>query len=402
MTGAKKMNVAVKMPDYETRSFFDYETRAMPESEERRNNYIQELESIIDKAKMEKRYLSTAEQNRFDQIKRDIQRIDQNTNQRSFDKFVNVKEAHTDDVEKRMLFEEQSRHLMEYLVKGELRNLTASASGGAIVPEEIAKFVVDKIVNQSPILQQANLITTNADISVPVFDYTQLGVGYITENVELVEASQNYASVKLTNFIIAGLVKCSRSLVNRADFPVLEYLLGSLAKRIGLFLENQLILGTGTGQLRGLTTLAAGQTITTGAAGTLAPDEIITLMSKLPSAHAENGVFLCNPTTWATILKFKTTDGDYLFNAGNFGADRGNMLLGRPLYVSDAVPSIGTGSKFLYFLDPQAITVKMTEQIGVQVLDQTFASSYNYGLLGYCECDSAITSSQGVAALVGA
>lgn len=378
---------------FETRSMSDYEAY------EKRNQLLENMETMLNATRTEKRSFSATEAAQYNNYKRQIEAIDRASAETSFDGLTQVG-GNAD--EKRMLLEEQTKNFMAYVQKGEMRNLTAAASGGAVVPTEISQMIVDKIVNSSPLVQLCNRITTNADISVPVFDFTALSAGYITENVDMTEASPNFAQVKLTNYIIAGIVKCSRSLVNRADINVLEFLTTSIAKRLGYFLEREMILGTGTNALRGLTTLAAGQTNTGAAIGAIGGDELIDLLAKLPASLQENAIFLMNPVTWANIQKLKSTgSGDYLFNVGGFGQNFGPSLLGKRVHVSDSVPVQATGTKFIYALDPQAVTLKMTTDVGVQILDQTFAASYNYGLMGFVECDSAITTTQGVVALVG-
>lgn len=386
------MKKLAKIP-FETRSMSDYEAY------EKRNQLLENMETMLNATRTEKRSFSATEAAQYNNYKRQIEAIDRASAETSFDGLTQVG-GNAD--EKRMLLEEQTKNFMAYVQKGEMRNLTAAASGGAVVPTEISQMIVDKIVNSSPLVQLCNRITTNADISVPVFDFTALSAGYITENVDMTEASPNFAQVKLTNYIIAGIVKCSRSLVNRADINVLEFLTTSIAKRLGYFLEREMILGTGTNALRGLTTLAAGQTNTGAAIGAIGGDELIDLLAKLPASLQENAIFLMNPVTWANIQKLKSTgSGDYLFNVGGFGQNFGPSLLGKRVHVSDSVPVQATGTKFIYALDPQAVTLKMTTDVGVQILDQTFAASYNYGLMGFVECDSAITTTQGVVALVG-
>ena len=390
-------NLAYKMPNIETRmlSFSDMSERQLVEE---RNNRIQSMEDLISKGKKESRALSGTEENRFHICKSEVNEIDRLLQAKK----LNFNSSGSSKVENRALFEEQAQHLMEYLTKGEMRNLTASGSGGAVVPTEISNMIIDKIVNQSPLLQLANRIETNADVSVPVFDFTQVGAGYILEGNEIIDSSQDFSSIKLTNHIIAGLVKCSRSLVNRSDINVLEYLTGALARNIAYFLERELILGTGTNSLRGLTTLPAGQQMTGAGAGAITGDEMIELLSMLPASLQEQAIFVMNPTTWAEIMKLKTTGGDYLFSVGQFGQNMGQTLLGKRVHVSDSVPSQATGEKFIYCLDPQSLTIKMTTQVGVQLLDQAFASTYNYGLMGFVECDSAVTTTQGVVSLIGA
>jgi HK97 family phage major capsid protein len=384
------------------------ETRALQtqlnerEMVEQRNNLLEELETIVDLAKVERRSLSGKEQNRFNAIKAEISSLDlqMQSKQLGFDNLQPIKGT---SVETRAKLEEETRALMDYIVKQDMRSLTASASGNAVIPTQISKMIVDKIVQMSPILQRANIINTNADISIPVFDFTTIQAAYIIEGNEISEQSQNYEQLKLTNHIIAALVRCSRSLVNRSDFNVLEFLVNAMAKNLGWFLERQLILGTGTNQLRGLTTLPSAQQVTGATTLTTTAEELIDLSLRLPQFYQERAIWVTNPETLSDIYKLKASgSGEFLFANGSMGNGMGMSLLGKPVYVSDAVPVNAPGANYIYYLDPSALTVKMTQDIGIQILDQTYASTYNYGILGFVECDSAITETQGVVSLVGA
>lgn len=375
------------------------ETRSMPQEVEKRNTLLEELENIIETAKTEKRSLSSKENSRFSVVKSEIDAIDLKLAEDS------VKAIASGKFETRMKSRDEikeERAFLDYVVKGDMRALSASGSGGAVIPTTIAQQVVDRIVQQSPLLQNATFFNTNSDLVVPVFDFTQITSGYITENTPLADTGAEFASVRLSNFIVAALIRLSRSLVNRSDIDVVNYLVGAMAKNLGYFLERELILGTGTTRLRGLATLPAEQQFVGATTLDITGDELIDLQLRLPQLYQENAVWVMNPSTLSGIRKLKSAQGEYLFSVGQFGSDMGMTLLGKPVYLSDAVPVNAPDALAVYYLDPACLYIKMTEQIGVQVLDQTFANSYQYGILGYVECDSAIAEIQGVVAYRGA
>lgn len=379
------------------------ETRAMPKLEEQRNLLLEKMEELTTLARQENRSFKQDEIKKFEEYRTEINDIDRQLQAQNHGFGIMVPVRGTGaDLETRAKQDKEERAFLDYIVKGDMRSLSASGSGGAVIPTSIASRIVDKMVQMSPLLQRATIFRTNADLSVPVFDFTQIITGYILEGNAISDTSQEFAQVKLTNYIAAALVKVSRSLVNRSDIDVLNYLVTAIAKSLGYFLERQLILGTGTASIRGLATVPTAQRYTGATTGAISGDEVIEMQLRLAQAYQDNAIWVMNPESLADIRKLKTANGDYLFSVGQFGSDMGMTLLGKPVFLSDAVPVNGPGALAIHYLDPQCLYIKMTTDVGIQLLDQAYASSYQYGLLGFVELDSAIAEVQGIVTYVGA
>lgn len=371
---------------------------------EKRNNLLEKLETILNKSKAEKRSLTGAEQTEFNKATNEIKNIDrqlQITDLESQKALLETREIKGETAEKRAQLEAETRALMDYIVKADMRALSASGSGGAVVPTEISKMIVDKVVNQSLLLKNSTIFNTNADLTIPVTDFTQITTAYLTEGTTITDTGTDFSSVKLTNKIIGALIKLGRSLVNRSDIEILPYLVNQMAKNLGWFIEKELVTGTGTARLSGLVTLPAGQQFTGATTGVIASDELIDLQLKLPQSYQDNAIWVMNPTTLASIYKLKDSAGNFLFNRGDMGANLGLTLLGKPVMLSDSMPTNGVGALPIYYLNPACMYVKMTQDVQVLTLDQTFAQTYQYGILGAVEMDSAIAETQGIVAYKG-
>ena len=62
--------------DFERKAARKFETRALPDLIEQRNNLVEEMENIIKDAEKETRALTDDETSRFDEIKKEIDGID--------------------------------------------------------------------------------------------------------------------------------------------------------------------------------------------------------------------------------------------------------------------------------------------------------------------------------------
>ena len=180
-----------------------YEIRSMPTLVEQRNNLIQEMEGLIEKAKSETRSLDDTESTRFDEIKTEITKIDKTIQaEKEADKLSTTQQAkNTDEEEKRALEEEN----FVKFIKGDTRALDV-ANNGAIIPTDIANRILTRVKEISPIYQRSTVFNVGGDLDFPAFDANSIVTGYVADMEELIAQNGNFTSRKLQNFIAGSLV----------------------------------------------------------------------------------------------------------------------------------------------------------------------------------------------------
>ena len=77
----------------------------------------------------------------------------------------------------------------------------------------------------------------------------------------------------------------------------------------------------------------------------------------------------------------------------------GNVLLGKPIYVSDNMDDIEAGKMVIYYGDMSGLAVKITEEMEVQVLREKYATQHAVGVVAWMELDAKIENDQKLAAL---
>ena len=75
-------------------------------------------------------------------------------------------------------------------------------------------------------------------------------------------------------------------------------------------------------------------------------------------------------------------------------------LLGKPVYLSDNMPTIASGAKAVLYGDYSGLSVKISEELNVQVLLEKYATQHAIGIVGWMEIDSAVADAQKLAVLV--
>lgn len=311
------------------------------------------------------------------------------------------KEARGDEkvenVEKseKQITEDEARSFANF-VRGEKRALSAGDNGG-IIPVSIANQIIEKVKELSPIYSLTTKFNVAGDLILPYYDETNssISASYIDEFTELTEGTGKFTTIKLQSFIIGVLAKVSKSLINKSDFDVTNFVINEVAKKISQFLEHELIVGT-TGKMTGV--LSATNVVETETVSKISADDIIDLEAEIPDIYVNNGCFIMNKKTRTSLKKLKDGQGNYLLQK-DFRENSSWTLLGHPVYISENMPEVADEAKAIVFGDMTGLAVKLTNNIETTVLTEKFATQYAIGVCAYIEIDSDIQDQQKIAVL---
>ena len=365
----------------------------MNELMEKRNNLLDEMDTLLNGAKAETRAFTNEETTRFDEIKAEIAQIDKTLTAEEESRSYEKKEV------TKMNPEQETRALEEKnfvaFIRGEERALDVANNGG-IVPKTVAKQIITKVKELSPILSLSTVFDVGGDILFPVYDETSssISAAYTDELAELTEGNGKFTTVKLESFIVGVLAKVSKSLVNRTDIDVLNFVINEVATKIAEFLEKEML--TGTTKMQGV--VNATKVVTTGAASAITSDELVDLQLSVPQRHQAKAVFIMNPITFKAVAKLKNDNGEYLLQK-DFREGFGYQLLGKPVYTSENMPVIATGNAVVAYGDMSGLYVKFAQNIEVQILKEKFATQHVLGVVAYAEVDSKIVEQDKLAVL---
>lgn len=374
------------------------EFRALPALEEKRNVLVEEMETILKKTKEETRAFSEAEQTRFDTIKKEVESIDKTISaDEEMRGFETKKSAKKSTEEEQRAIDE--KNFLDYIRTGQIRALGVTDNGAAIIPTEIAKRIVEKVKELSPIYQMATKFNVSGDLQFPVEDTAtgKITAAYVDDLTELVEGTGKFTSIKLQSHIVGALAKISKSLVNRSGFDLLGYVVRKIAEAIAEFLEKELITGNST-KMKGLITTL--NTVAAAAANAVTADELIDLQLSVPEALKKNPGWIMHKDTFKAIRKLKyAVTGEYLM-IKDPTQKAGWTLLGEPVYISENCPKMEASKKAVFYGEFDGLYVKLANDVQIQVLNEKYATQYAIGAVGYVEVDSAIVETQKIAALL--
>lgn len=380
------------------------------ELNERKNDLITRAEETLNKAKAEKRELTEAEAEELAEIRDNVRRIMKTLELKGeFDKMEGQdiekevlpkdEERKCGDEEKRALDEEKAfeNYIRGTVTNERATNLTpASNSGGVTIPTTIANRIIKKVYDMSPILQKSTKYNVKGKLELPYYDESTqaITVAWATEFQELESNVGKFTNITLTGYLAGALSLISRSLINNSQFDIVAFVVDRMAYDISRFIENALL--NGSGDVTGLSTVSNVVTANT----TITADDLITVQGKVKDVFQANAIWIMNEETRTTLRQLKSQTGSYLLNeVYDLASPFKSTLLGKPVYVSDNMPTVANGVTAIYYGDMSGLATKFSEDINIEVLREKYATQHAYGVVGWLEFDSKIEDPQKISAI---
>lgn len=374
--------------------------------QEQRAQHQEEMLAILDVAKTEERAMNDEEVSKFDELEKKIKLIDNTIEKEERARNMEDKKIVNPEVETVKVVEERTfanyiRRECGFAVEqraGE-QNVTL-ASNGAVIPVTIANRIISSVKEMCPILEKATIFNVKGTLKVPVWGNANtthnITVGYQTEFTDITADAGAFASVDLTGFLSGALTLVGKSVINNADIDVVNFIVGEMSKKIALFLEKELINGT-TDKATGA--LATTTTMNAGSISAITADNLIDLQAKIPTVYQAASCWVMAPTTFTAIRKLKYGDGKYVLQE-NASAEFPYSILGKPVYLSDNMPAIGSAAKAVLYGDLSGLGVNFRENIEIQILLEKYATMHAVGIVSWFEFDSDVIDNQKLATLV--
>lgn len=370
---------------------------------ERRVELQNQMDALVTAADTEERAMTEEETTQFDAAEAEIRAIDETVVREERARDLESPAAPTGTVEERAAAEEQA--FADYVLGrvSELRageqNMTM-ANNGAIIPTSIADRIIKAVKDRCPILAGATVYNVKGTLKVPVWGKANtthdIAVGYQTEFTEITADSGKFTSVDLGGYLAGALTLIGRSVENNGAFSVVNFIVEQMAEEIAVWIEGQLLAGTGSSAAQGALNTTTG--LTAAGAAAITADELIELQSKIKQAHQGNACWTMHPDTFTAIKKLKDGNNRYLLQDDVTGAFP-YRLLGKPVYLSDNMPSMAAGAKAVLYGDYSGLSVNFRENISIQVLREKYATQHAIGVVSWFEFDSRVTDHQKLAVL---
>lgn len=368
---------------------------------ERRAELQAQMDALVSAADTEQRAMSAEEISAFDAAEEEIRSIDETLDREERARRAAREPERRDDTGA----EAEERAFADYVLgrANELRtgeqNMTMG-NNGAIIPTTIANRIIKAVRDRCPILAGATIYNVKGTLKVPVWGKANtthdIAVGYQSEFTELTADSGAFASVDLGGYLAGALTLIGRSVENNGAFSVVDFIVEQMAEEIAVWIEGQLLTGTGASAAQGALNTTTGMTAASSTA--ITADELIELQAKIKQAYQGKACWTMNPATFTAIKKLKDSNNRYLLQDDVTG-EFPYRLLGKPVYLSDNMPAIAASAKAVLYGDYSGLSVNFRENISIEVLREKYATQHAIGVVSWFEFDAKVTDNAKLAVL---
>ena len=366
-----------------------------------------EMEKLLDTDKTEKRAFTDEESELFTQLESVIQRITETINAiskgRELTKAPEAEEKEEKKEEEEEMKEEENKiaqeeRAFEDYIRGVVLETRADVNltkgeNGAIIPTSIAKKIIKKVYDVSPLLEKTTKNNVKGKLEITYYNETnesKVNMAYVAEFVSLESNVGKFSTIELTGFFAGALAKISKLLINNSDFNLLNEVINIMSESIARWVEKELITGT-RDKVDGLKGVTLG--VTTASSTAITTDEIIKLKRSIKQSFQKNAIWIMNPETLTAISLLKDNNGRYLLQ-DDLTSDFGYTLLGKPVHESDNMPQIGAGNIAIYYGDMSGFATKFVEELELEVLREKYADQHAIGVVAWMEFDAKVEDAQ--------
>lgn len=367
---------------------------------EKRNAKVEEMKNIVNVAKEENRVVNEEETNKFNNLKKEVEDIDNTISMNDAVNKMGVKKVVED--KKELSVVDKERKQFENYIRGIINadEPTTKVDGQVMIPTTIWDRIIDKVIQICPIYASADRYNLKGNLVLPKYDRenSSIVMKYADEGTQAESGKVVITQIELKGYLARCLAKVSKSLINNTDFDIVGFVEAKIAQAIALFIEGELLHGT-EGKVEGLTGIAEDMTIETASANAVTVDEFMDTQDAVIDNYQANAYWIMNRATRNAIRKLKDKEGQYLLNK-DLTARWGYTLLGKDVYCSDAMDKIGAGNTVAYYGDYSGLAVKVSEEANMQVLNERYAEEHMTGILAFLEMDSKVADTQKISKLV--
>lgn len=368
----------------------------MKELIEKRNSIVEEINNLFKDAETEKRALTEDEQSMFEAKTAELKALDKTIEAKREARSLTMMDVETpktpEEKEEKRSTEEIEARAFETYLREQRADKMAKGDNGVVIPTTIANRIIDTVKQVAPIYALTTKFNVKGKLQFPVAK-NAITAGYQTEFTDIASSAVGFDNVELDGYLIGALSKVSVSLINNAQFDIVNYVINKIAQSIAEFLEKELIVGTEN--IKGITNADyEDHGVKKVTATAISADDLIDTQAAI-KMNVQNGCqWLMNQKMLTTVRKFKDNNGQYILNL-DVRTGFGYELLGKPVMISDEMPD-----NTVIYGDWSAMYVNIQEDVNIRQLNEVYAAQHGVGFVAWAELDAKLVEQDKFAKLV--
>lgn len=366
---------------------------------EKRNSIVEEINNLFKGAETEKRALTEDEQSTFEAKTAELKALDKTIEAKREARSLTMMDNETpktpEEKEEKRSTEELEARAFETYLREQRTDEMAKGDNGTVIPTTIANRIIDTVKQVAPIYALTTKFNVKGKLQFPVAK-NAITTGYQTEFKDIASSAVGFDNVELDGHLIGALSKVSVSLINNAQFDIVDYVVNKIAQSIAEFLEKELIAGDT--YIKGITDTSyenkGVKKVETATKGTLTADDLIDTQAALKMNVQDGCQWLMNQDMLTKVRKLKDNNGQYILNP-DLRAGFGYELLGKPVMISDEMPA-----DTVVYGNWSAMYVNIHEDINIRQLNEVYAAQHGVGFVAWAELDAKLVEQDKFAKLV--
>lgn len=405
--------------------------RNVDEIKQERAALVVQARTLLDLAEKEKRDLTAEENQQYDKMWADIERMGAEIKQ---------EEAHQSRKDQLARMEEEGRQsqgrkappaepgqqpgqqvseqrvnpratdeyqaAFRHCLRGGVRALTPdqyralqadsdTAGGFVVVSQQFATGLIMAVNDMVYIRQLATVISLEKaeSLGVPALDSDPDDAEWTSElKTGSEDTAMDFAKRELRPHPLGKLIKVSNKLIRVSSIDVESLVRDRQAYKFGITHEKGYLTGTGANQPLGVFTASAQgisttRDVSTGNTATaIGADNLINVKYSLKAQYRTRAHWMFHRDAIKMIRKLKDGNGDYLWKAGL--SDKPDTILEMPFMESEYAPNTFTTGLYVGILgDFKFYWIADALDMQIQVLDQLYAETNQVGFIGRWESD---------------
>lgn len=270
---------------------------------------------------------------------------------------------------------------------------TTGSEGGYTVATEYYRQLTEAMKAFGGFRNLATVIQTGtgAQMNFPGADATSEEGEIVGQNAAVTAGDTTFTNITMDVYKYSSKkIAVPFELLQDSMFDLDAYIQRLLALRIGRITAKHYVIGTGTGQPKGISvSAAAGKTGATGQTVTVTYDDLVDLEHSVdPIYRGMPGVgWLMHDDTVRAIRKIKDGQSRPIFVPGYDATNPGgapDRLLGRPITVDQAMPVMAANAKSILFGDYKRYLIREVMDLTIfRMADSNFILNGQVGFVAF-------------------
>lgn len=244
------------------------------------------------------------------------------------------------------------------LFSGETKDLSVSvnANGGYIVPTEFYDVLTEKKYKVGYLQHYISRLPMSSDQMEVQTEGSDVTTNWTTELAAIAQSDMTFGQVVLKVNLLGAISRMSRQLLADAALNegVAELVIRKFANRMARDEDTAFMVGTGTGQPKGIRQYSFSHTVAQAGAHLVAND-LTALFHTLPEQYRQEATWVMPDLILQAVRSIRSTTGELLFKeAWDMSDNTVGTLLGRPVISQNDIPTNlggGTNASEIYFGD---------------------------------------------------